>query len=249
MLLRAPCTPPAPTRVFAALLAGSLLLATAAQAQSSCSSDGQTAPIVLLERFLNADCEACWADKAGGEPPAGTLALDWIAPGSQGEDAPLSAAALRDSLWRLQALGQALPAKTVQWTQPKYALRGLQLRVAHGGVLNGYVGASIALALPPDLVKAAEQHGWNVWLAVVENIAAGTDGTQLARRLVRNTHQPRWNWAETAQGGGASLSFSDSRIMSLPGGTRAERLGVVGWVQDGQGRVLAAAQSRCLQTD
>ncbi len=247
---------------MAAVLSATLL-APAALAQSACASDGQPAPTALLERFLNADCEACWADAAGGEPPEGSLALDWITPGSRGEDAPLSAAALRDSQWRLQALGQATPARAARWGQPVAALPGLQLRVAHGGALNGYVGASITLTLRPALARQAWQQDWTVWLALVETIPAGTEGTPLARRLVRNTHQPRWNWAEaeatapapapasaaTQAGDAASASFSDSRILSLPGGTQAERLGVVGWVQDSQGRVLAAAQSRCVPAD
>src|SRR6478735_9451577 len=95
-----------PFRIAAALLA---LAAPWAQAQSYCSSDGQTQPARLLERFINADCEACWAaDAARAEPDE--LALDWIVPGSKGEDAPLSAAASSDARARLESLRRLTPA-------------------------------------------------------------------------------------------------------------------------------------------
>ena len=41
-----------------------LVLVPAAHAQSSCASDGQPRPVALLERFINADCAACWAGSA-----------------------------------------------------------------------------------------------------------------------------------------------------------------------------------------
>ena len=48
----------------------SLLLALSsapgAWAQASCSSDGAPRPAVVFERFINADCEACWRRKSCG---------------------------------------------------------------------------------------------------------------------------------------------------------------------------------------
>jgi hypothetical protein len=35
--------------------------------------------------------------------------------------------------------------------------------------------------------------------------------------------------------------------MSIPEGAKSARLRVVGWVEDGRGRIVAAAQSRCIQ--
>ena len=84
-----------------------------AQPRASCSSDAQPKPTVLVERFLNADCASCWA-----EPPAvaaagrDALVLDWIVPGTQGEDAPLSAAATPDALERLRSLGREVPQRS-----------------------------------------------------------------------------------------------------------------------------------------
>lgn len=88
----------------------SLALAHAPQAlaQTHCSSDGAPKPVALFERFISADCEACWGDAATPAPSAkaGAVVLDWIVPSAAGDDAPLSVAATTDALPRLQALGR-----------------------------------------------------------------------------------------------------------------------------------------------
>jgi hypothetical protein len=217
----------------AILLCGSL---GHAQAQSSCASDGVPQPAVLVERFLDAGCEACWAD-AGSSVAADALVLDWIVPGAAGADAPLAAAARRDGTERLASVGAAMPAtgSTRVRSQP---VRGadLGLRVAHGLAVNDYVGASIAY-LPPQSAAS----GGSAWLVLVERISAGTEGTPIARNLVRNTLQLPW----PLPGLPADQSIAELRAMALAEGVRPERLGVVGWLQDAEGRVLAAVESRC----
>ena len=77
-----------------------------------CASDGQPTPAVLVERFISADCEKCWgapSPAVTAKLPARALALDWITPSPLGDEAPLSAAALRDADARLQTLGRAQP--------------------------------------------------------------------------------------------------------------------------------------------
>lgn len=222
------------SRLAFALLAP--LAAAGAQAQSSCASDGLPQPVALLERFISADCEACWSDAKTAVPARGELALDWIVPGSRGEDAPLSAAASFDSLSRLQALGRKTPAQ-VDTSRTKALPGDRKLRVAHGLPVNGYIGTSIELA-------PASGGPWKAWLLLVETIPAGTEGTPVERNLVRNALQPLWEKT-------SSLSkeeqkrLLESRPMSIPQGAKPDRLRVVGWVQDAQGRVVAAAQSRC----
>src|SRR6188472_4499371 len=88
-----------------------LLAAAGARGQSSCASDGVPQPAALVERFISADCESCWSDAKTARPGRGELALDWIVPGGRGDDAPLSAAASRDSVARLQVLGRNSPAQ------------------------------------------------------------------------------------------------------------------------------------------
>ena len=135
-----------------------LLGTLTAQAQSSCSSDATKPPRVILERFINADCTSCWADPATPKAPQLGLALDWIVPGAKGEDAPLSAAASRDALQRLEALGLPVPAASSshQSLVARPAPRGLSLRVARGVALGGYMGASIE---PPCLSRMVRGRG------------------------------------------------------------------------------------------
>lgn len=81
-----------------------------AQAQASCSSDGLPPVTTLYERFMSADCQTCWTEPATRRTPGpSALLIDWIVPTAQGDEAPLSAAATREALERLNALGRALP--------------------------------------------------------------------------------------------------------------------------------------------
>ncbi|MES2687850.1 MAG: hypothetical protein V4706_13585 [Pseudomonadota bacterium] len=211
-----------------------------AHAQSSCSSDRQARPVALVERFINADCRDCWSDASTVRARRGEVALDWVLPGSQGEDAPLSAVASRDGLKRLQALGLLPPAGSSSQTTA-VATQG-RLRVAHGLPVSGYIGASVQLQRPPP---AATPAPWTAWLALVETIPAGTEGSPVPRNLVRNLIQPIWDGGKQLSKNEHS-SWLESRAMDIPAGADPARLRVVGWVQDAGGRVFAAAQSRCI---
>ncbi|WP_298923416.1 hypothetical protein [uncultured Ramlibacter sp.] len=212
------------------------LLPLLAQAQSSCSSDGQLRPLALVERFINADCDSCWSDPATPQPQAREVALDWILPGSKGEDAPLSAAASRDGLLRLAALGRPQPAQAEAVRSPLLAA-ARSLRVAHGLPFNNYIGASIEL-------RPAGRSPWTAWLALVETVPAGTEGTPVERNLVRNLLQPPWNGLG-ALSKAQQMRLFEARPLSIPEGANPERLRVVGWVQDARGDIRAIAQSRC----
>ncbi|MDI1339232.1 hypothetical protein [Polaromonas sp.] len=224
--------------LLALLLAAGL--AQPALAQSSCASDGQKRPAALVERFINADCATCWTDPATPPAARGVVALDWVLPGGRGEDAPLSAVATRDGLKRLEALGTAPPVAGLTLKTPVQGRTGA-LRVAHGLPVSGYIGASIALK---DVSGRAAGQPWTGWLALVETLPAGTEGSPVPRHLVRNLLQVQWD-------GRKQLSkqeqrrFIESRSMNVPAGTNTERLRVIGWVQDAQGHIVAAAQSRC----
>jgi len=212
----------------AALLAA--VLAGGARAQSSCSSDGQRPPTALLERFINADCESCWASRQTPEPASGAVAVDWIAPGARGEDAPLSAAATADASERLRVTGKEVPAESASAFSRLVDAR--RLRVAHGLPFNDYIGTSIELS----------QTGggpWHGWLLLVETVPAGTEGSPLERNLVRNAMRLDWH----AQP--APHRLLESRPMRIPEGAKADRLRVIGWVEDARGRLRAIAQSRC----
>ncbi|CAN7684022.1 hypothetical protein LJR066_005417 [Acidovorax sp. LjRoot66] len=231
-------------------LAAAMLLALHAPhlaAQSSCSSDGMPRPVALFERFVSADCESCWADKATPAPSApGTLVLDWIVPGTQGDDAPLSAAATRDALARLAALGRTAPTATDVNTAPVQGVQGSRLRVSHGPAINDYLGASIAFSPVPTrgAAPAAGPDAGAFYLLLVESIPAGTEGSPVARHLVRNVYQRSLDNPHTLSKGERS-GWRDSRPIYIPESAKTDRLRLVGWVQDKDGRIIDAAQSRC----
>lgn len=217
-------------------------LVTGAWAQSICASDGQTTPLTLVERFISADCEACWRTPPTHESAAArTLTLDWIVPGGQGDEAPLSAAASRDAHMRLATLGRAAPATSTHTLTPVPDRGANRLRVAHGVPLGGYIGASIELKTTR---KAIHQEPFSAWLVLVETIPAGVAGASSEMNLVRNVLLSTWN-RHSSLSKTERIVFREARPLSIPQGATPERLRVVGWVQDAHGRMLAAAQSVC----
>ncbi|AEG92363.1 hypothetical protein [Ramlibacter tataouinensis] len=219
-----------------ALCLAAALFAGGSRAQSFCSSDGQPRPLALMERFINADCDSCWADPATPRPGPRELAIDWVVPGGKGEDAPLAVVASRDALPRLQALGRAVPTAG-HTAQHKLVAAARTLRVAHGLPFNDYIGTSIEL-------KPAGRAPWTAWLLLVETLPPGTEGSPVERNLVRNAFQPDWSLRRPPTQA-QQKRLMESRPMAIPEGAQAERLRVVGWVEDARGRIRAIAQSRC----
>jgi len=230
MFLRAPAL-----AGLAALTA--LLASAAAHAQSTCSSDGQANPRAVRERFLSAQCADCWAT-AGSPVPAGTVALDWIVPSAeQGDEAQLSAAATRDSLERLPRWGlteeavRQSAAAALEKNHPPATRQG-RLRVAQGRAVNDYIGTSVQWQSPQ------KQAGQSLWLLLVEALPAGTEGSPVARLLVRNSLNLELPWP-------ASKPWRELRAMRIPEGANPERLLLLGWVQDARGRMLAISETVC----
>ncbi|MFN3375914.1 MAG: hypothetical protein ACK40S_05125 [Burkholderiaceae bacterium] len=202
-----------------------------AHAQIGCRSDGQPAPTALFERFLSADCDTCWSDPRTPAPGPSALLLDWIAPSPQGDDAPLAAAAMVETTARLQALDRSSPTPTaVHVTALEH--RGPQaLRVVHGLPVAGYLGVMLewrGRPLPPGAYRST--------MALVEHLSAGTEGAGVARVLVRAATTADWD---------GRRPLKDLRGMRVPEGAQAARLGVAGWVQDAEGRLVAAARAHC----
>jgi hypothetical protein len=231
---------------IAAVLAAHFTAASAL-AQSSCSSDGQPAPIALVERFISADCDACWADPKTAKIKPRDLVVDWIVPSAKGEDAPLSAAASRDAPQRLQASGASAPLTSMD-VRHKSAASRLYLRVARGVALGGYMGASIELKRPREAALPGQP--LTAWLLLVETLPAGTEGTPVARNLVRNALILSWNMRNALSNSehtAGNQGLFESRPMSIPSGANPDRLRVVGWVEDASGQVLAGAASVCVK--
>ena len=229
--------------LFAQLLAAAALAAplSPAQAQSFCASDGQSRPVQLVERFINADCDTCWADPSTPVPAKNTVALDWVAPGSQGDDAPLSAVATRDALARLESLRQGVPDRSQTVVHAVKGIKGAGLRVAHGLPVADYLGASIEL----KPVAPAARQPLSAWLALVETLPAGLEDSPVERNLVRNVISRIWDGRKQLSKDEQNRLF-ESRSMNIAPAANPDRLRVIGWVENEKGQVLLAAQSRCI---
>lgn len=219
-----------------------LLLAGAVSTHAQpavCSSDAQPQAVALLERYTSADCAACWQAADTPVPRPGQWAIDWIVPGAQGDDAPLSAVATRDALARLDATGQPVPTRhSHTFTAVRPGPTRAALRVAHGLPFNGYLGTRIAYQPARNQLPTGPL---TAWLLLVEAIPTGTEGTPVPRLLVRQRFTAEWPLATQP----VSKEWQASPVMAIPEGADPSRLRVLGWVQDTAGQVLAAAQSRC----
>lgn len=210
-----------------------LLLALPLSARALCTSDGVAPPTALLERFVSADCADCWRDRATPEPAAGAFAIDWVVPGARGDDAPLAAVALDDALERLAVLRRSAPARG----DAVFGRRegpAITLRLAQGDAFNDYIGTSLELRSPG-------REAWDAWLLLVEELPAGTEGSPIERRLVRNVFRPDW----TAVKGRPAGPLADGRAMQIHEGARAERLRLVAVLADSRGRIRAIRRTAC----
>lgn len=208
-----------PPRLLAVALA-----ALAAPAQALCTSDGVPQAAAVLERFISADCAACWRDPATPKAGARTLALDWVLPA--GEDAPLSAVAHEDAPARLQALGQPVPASFAAVSRRRSGAP-LALRLAQGPAFDDHLGVSIAL-------RQRRGERWHAWLLLVEELPAGTEGSPVARNLVRNVFRPD-----------PAARLAETRTMRIREGAAPQRLRLVALLHDARGHMRAISRTEC----
>ena len=237
--------PPAHTamhRTLTALIALFVPLASLADdlVRHSCSSDHQPAPTAIVERFIHADCEACWAAAPALAPHAQALTLDWLVPSAQGDDAALSAAALPEATERLHALGRPTPAQTdthVAPLTPGYP-QGT-LRVGQGPAVGGYVGVTLNYRAPRRSAAA-----YHYTVVVYEDIPAGAEGNASPRHIARNILQGTWDAREKLSKN-EQLAWFELRPMNLPDTAHSDRIRVAAWVHTADGTVWAAARSHC----
>lgn len=209
------------------------LLALPLAAQALCTSDDVPPTTAVLERFINADCAECWRDPRTPRPERGALVLDWIIPGRQGTDAPLSVVASDDAMERLYALKLQVPERSTAATSRRQG-HPVPLRLAQGDAFNDYVGTSMEL-------KEPGREPWRAWLVLVEQLPAGTEGSPVERNLVRNVFRPDWaNVMRRVPG-----RLAEARAMQIREGARPERLRLVALLQDGRGRIRAITRTEC----
>jgi hypothetical protein len=214
-------------------IAPALLLALPLASHALCTSDGVPQSAAVLERFINADCLECWRDAATARPERDTLVLDWVIPGRKGANAPLSVVATDDAIERLATLRHAVPERIDAVTSRREG-EALPLRLAQGAAFNDYVGASVEL-------KEPAREPWRAWLLLVESLPAGTEGSPVARNLVRNVF--RTDWANVMRRAPGRLA--ENRAMQIHAGANADRLRLVGVLHDGRGRIRAITRTEC----
>jgi IMP dehydrogenase/GMP reductase len=197
-----------------------------------CTNDGQPTPSALWERFMDSDCSACWTAAKAPQPP-GTAVVDWVIPSVKGDEATLAAVALSEAAERWQALGLAGSAAGQEATHLSQRHAKHALRVVQGVPVNGYLGATLSYR-PPS------HRPYTAWVLLVEQLPAGTEGSLVPRQLVRAALEMR-----PASQGGRVQGLSETRAFLLPPGAQPESLRVLAWVQDGQSRLLALAQTHC----
>ena len=189
----------------------------------------------VLERFINAECEACWRDAAAAQPKGSEWLLDWIVPSARGAEAPLSSAAPAEARARAGRALKSAPTDArarVQRSAPRSA-SSLQLSVVSGPAWNGYFGVQVD-------GSGRSAAGASVWVALVEAIPSGTDGTPLPRELVRTVSGPVTP-AELRNG----QPWQHLLAMRWPDTAKPSRLRARAWIEDGHGRIVAMAGERC----
>lgn len=230
-----PLLPPKRLRPAAAPVLALACALAAGAAQALCSSEiGGPPPAAVLERFISADCEACWSDPATPKAGGRELAIDWIVPSARGEDAPLAKGETRDALARLEALRRGAPERADS-VRSRAEPSPLKFRLAQGQPLNDYIGTSIELR-----PGAAGQ----VWLLLVEELPAGTEGSPVARNLVRNVFRPAWDFKRPLSRAEQAKLY-EARSMQIPEGTHRERLRLVALAEDARGRIRAISRTQC----
>lgn len=217
------------------LLASMAISAGAADRAAPATCRVPPVPARFVEAFLSADCMACWQSRDGAVDAArepATLRLDWVVPGTAGDDAPLATAALPEAAARQH--GQ-LDATHPRWQSHDLPPPGdAHLSVESGLAWNGYLGLSFELdrgqrAWPADAAG---------WVALVERVPSGQDGTPVDRQLVRAVVGPL-----TLDVRDGHHTVNHLQAVRLPANSQPERLAAVGWVERADGQVLLAAQS------
>lgn len=180
------------------------------------------------ERLVRADCSTCWA--AADAPPAAASparwTLDWIVPTTP--EAPMSAAALPESLERAERIERGALAP-----KPHGPESSARLELQSGPAWSGYIGARLILrGRPPAQAQA--------WIALVEHLPPGAEGSAVRRDLVRSVSGPL---PIDALRPGAPLDHLVA--LRWPQGAQPERLRARAWLEAPDGRILAMAADRC----
>jgi hypothetical protein len=205
----------------------------------------------LVEHFIGADCAACWdadAPPAGGAPTPGSepvapgaWSLDWLVPARNGAAAPLAPAAIAESAQRLERLGPYLaarlevaPAGFDTSTPLAPPTRGRRMWVHSSLPFQGYFGVQMH-------VRGRWPEGATGWVGLVDPVPPGTEGSPIARHVVRVLTGPVPLPASPASRDGVDPLFA----LRWPEMANPGALMAVAWIEGRDGRVLQLASDRC----
>ena len=210
--------------------------ATAAPAPRSNCPAAQAA---VREFFIAADCSRCWGEAATEARPPTGWRFDWIVPVAA--DAAMAVAALPEAAERAERAPGAVgrPAPGTQSAHQRPALPARQaprFSVVSGPAWQGYIGVELSLRQDGDRRWPA---GSSAWIALVELVDAGSEGTSVARALVRTTAGP----LPLPQADGRPLKHL--RALRWPASALPERLQARAWIEGPDGALLAVAADRC----
>lgn len=211
-------------RAWAFATSAAIVAAAHAAPPDACGS-----PDALVERFVAADCESCW--RSGSAPGGAAIVLDWIVPDARGDDAALAAAAIAGAAARAGALS---PLHTLQRRHVLAPHAAFGVSIDIGPAWNGYIAAQVNVERSAG-ARAARADGAVAYLALVEQVRAGEEGTPVERMLVRGVAGPLPLAADAAV-------VSHLHAFRIAQGSRPARLTAIGWVESARGQVLAAAR-------
>ena len=197
---------------------------------------------------MSADCTGCWSATDAAHDPAREWLFDWIAPSAQSADAPMSAAALTAAAERMARAGRAAStgapsgattdatteSTTTRLLRTRLPQRPrLQLRVQSGPAWNGYFGLQVT-------IRGQAPAGATAWMALVEPLPVGTDGSGLTRELMRSVTGPLPLRLTTPR-----QPLTHLAALRAPDGALPERLRARAWIEGADGRILAVASDAC----
>jgi len=193
------------------------------------------AQAAVFERFISAECSACWTDVAAPVARSDAWLLDWIVPSARGDQAPLSPAAPDEAAARARRVlnTDVDDARTTVHRTSARTTSAAKLAVASGPAFNGYFGVQV-----DGRGRAPVDSG--VWVALVESVPAGTDGTAVPRQLVRTVAGPF-----RPQELGSGKAWRVLQAMRWPETAKPERLLARAWIERADGRLVAMAGERC----
>lgn len=217
---------------LAAVVLAAVALAAAGAAHAACPP---AQPQVVLERFVPADCPGCWeVAPPNPAPDRRPFAIDWVVPAPPGRDAPLGAAALMEAAPRAAREGRIDANEALTRSHPLPAQSALKIEVEDGPAWNGYIGLAMTVRYASQRPLPKNLTGW---LALIERIDAGSDGSPVDRQLVRVLVGPLGLDKLRTE------AVEHLRAVRTPETGKAERLSSVGWVETGNGRIIAIGRS------